>query len=133
MVNGRSPLRRSGGTRRTERLDGRLACDLDSMARPFSMARVDAIILVSQVLGLGSQWKVVKSEMDVLQRKLRLALDFPAGTKLACARCGQLCAAHGMAEKEWRHLDIWQHRTDLRARVPRVSCAEHGVLQVEVL
>lgn len=38
-----------------------------------------------------------------------------------------------MAEKEWRHLDFWQHRPDLRARVPLVSCAEHGVLQVEVL
>ena len=71
--------------------------------------------------------------MDVPQRQLRLALDFPAGTKFACPRCGQLCAVHDTAEKEWRHLDFWQRRTDLRARVPRVSCAEHGVSQVEVL
>lgn len=93
---------------------------------------MDANTLFSQALGLGGQWKVVKSEMDVPQRQLRLALDFPAGTKFACPRCGQLCAVHDTAEKEWRHLDFWQHRTDLRARVPRVSCAEHGVLQVEV-
>ena len=39
---------------------------------------------------------------------------------------------HDTVDKEWRHLDFWQHRTDLRARVPRVICAEHGVLQVEV-
>ena len=70
--------------------------------------------------------------MDVPQRQLRLALDFPAETKFACPRCGRLCAVHDTAEKKWRHLDFCQHRTDLRARVARVSCAEHGVLQVEV-
>jgi len=96
------------------------------------MAGMDANTLFSQALGLGSQWNVVKSEMDVPQRQLRLELDFPAGTKFACPRCGQLCAVHDTVDKEWRHLDFWQHRTDLRARVPRVTCAEHGVLQVEV-
>jgi transposase len=93
---------------------------------------MDANTLFSQALGLGAQWKVIKSEMDVPQRQLRLELDFPAGTKFACPRCGQLCAVHDTVDKEWRHLDFWQHRTDLRARVPRVTCAEHGVLQVEV-
>ncbi len=39
---------------------------------------------------------------------------------------------HDTVDKEWRHLDFCQHRTDLRARVPRVTCAEHEVLQVEV-
>ncbi len=93
---------------------------------------MNANTLFSQALGLGGQWNVVKSEMDVAQRQLRLELDFPAGTKFACPRCGQLCAVHDTVDKEWRHLDFWQHRTDLRARVPRVTCAEHGVLQVEV-
>jgi transposase len=96
------------------------------------MAGMNANTLFSQALGLGAQWNVVKSEMDVAQRQLRLELDFPAGTKFACPRCGQLCAVHDTVDKEWRHLDFWQHRTDLRARVPRVTCAEHGVLQVEV-
>jgi len=96
------------------------------------MAGMDANTLFSQALGLGAQWKVIKSEMDVPQRQLRLELDFPAGTKFACPRCGQLCGVHDTVDKEWRHLDFWQHRTDLRARVPRVTCAEHGVLQVEV-
>ena len=90
------------------------------------------ILSLVQALGLGSQWNVVKSEMDVPQRQLRLELDFPAGTKFACPRCGHLCAVHDTVDKEWRLLDFWQHRTDLRARVPRVTCAEHGVLQVEV-
>lgn len=39
---------------------------------------------------------------------------------------------HDTVEKKWRHLDFWQHRTELTARVPRVECGEHGVLQIRV-
>lgn len=109
-----------------------MVCGLESVFRPFRMAGMDANNLFSQALGLGNQWNVVKSEKDVSQRQLRLALDFPVDTKFACPRCGQLCAVHDTVGKEWRNLDFWQHRTDLRARVPRVTCAEHGVQQVEV-
>lgn len=38
---------------------------------------------------------------------------------------------HDTVERKWRHLDFWQHRTELSARVPRTECEEHGVLQVE--
>jgi transposase len=93
------------------------------------MAGTDANTLISRVLGLSAQWSVVKSEMDVPQRQLHLELDFAAGTKFVCPRCGQLCAVHGTVDKEWRQLDFCQHRTDLQARV---TCAEHGVSQVEV-
>jgi transposase len=96
------------------------------------MEGMDANTLFSQALGLGTQWKVVHSEMDVTNRRLSLVLDFEAGSRFACPRCGQLCGAHDTAEKRWRHLDFWQHRTELQARVPRVACPEHGVLQVEV-
>ena len=93
---------------------------------------MNANTLFSQALGLGAQCKVVKSETDVPERQLRLELDFPAGTRFAFPRWGQLCAVHDTTDQEWRRLDFWQHRTDLRVRVPRMSCAKHGVLQVEV-
>lgn len=35
-------------------------------------------------------------------------------------------------EKTWRHLDFFEHRAYLIARVPRVVCPEHGVHQVRV-
>jgi transposase len=37
-----------------------------------------------------------------------------------------------VADKEWRHLNFFQHEAYLRASVPRVRCGEHGVRQVEV-
>jgi len=93
---------------------------------------MDANVLFSKALGLGSGWKVVKSEMDVGGRELKLWLDFELGSQFACPQCGEFCAVHDTVEKKWRHLDFWQHRTELHARVPRTSCQEHGVLQAAV-
>lgn len=93
---------------------------------------MDANILFGQALGLGSGWKVVKSEMDVEGRPLRLWLDFEAGSQFACAECGEYCPVHDTVEKTWRHLNFWQHETHLTARVPRTKCEKHGVSQAQV-
>ena len=82
---------------------------------------MDANVLFSKALGLGSGWKVVKSEMDVGGRELKLWLDFEPGSQFACPQCGEFCPVHDTVEKKWRHLDFWQHRTELNARVPRTK------------
>jgi len=92
---------------------------------------MDSNVLFTKALGLGPGWKVVASEMDVAGRELRLRLDFERGAHFACAECGRSCSVHDTVERRWRHLNFWQHRTELIARVPRTECEEHGVLQVE--
>jgi hypothetical protein len=50
-----------------------------------------------------------------------------------CPVCGREdCKAYDTTQKEWRHLNFFQHEAYLHAPVPRVRCAEHGVKQVEV-
>ena len=93
---------------------------------------MDANILFGQALGLGSGRKVVKSQMDMTAGELKLWLDFESGARFACPQCGEYCPVHDTVEKKWRHLNFWQHRTELVARVARISCQEHGVLQAEV-
>ena len=93
---------------------------------------MDANILFGQALGLGDGWKVVESEMNVDGRQLKLRLDFGRGLQFACPECGEFCPVHDTTEKHWRHLDFWQHQTELVARVPRVKCEEHGVLLTTV-
>ena len=93
---------------------------------------MDANVLFEKALGLGSGWKVVKSEMDVAERRLQLWLDFEKGAQFACPKCEQWCPVHDTVERQWRHLDFWQHRTELVARVPRIKCEEDGVLQTPV-
>jgi transposase len=39
---------------------------------------------------------------------------------------------HDAVEKTWRHLDFFQDKAFLHARLPRVRCPEHGVRQVSV-
>lgn len=39
---------------------------------------------------------------------------------------------HDTEDKTWRHLCFFQYKTYLHARMPRVRCAEHGVLLVPV-
>ena len=96
------------------------------------LAGMDANVLFGKALGLGSGWKVVKSEMDVAGRELKIWLDFESGSQFACPQCGKFSALHDTVEKKWRHLDFWQHRTELIARVPRTHCEEHGILQAAV-
>jgi transposase len=96
------------------------------------MAEMDANNLFGMALGLGNGWKVAKSEMDVERRQLRLWLDFATGSQFACSECGEYCPVHDTVEKTWRHLNFWQHTTQLTARVPRTKCEKHGVLQAEV-
>lgn len=93
---------------------------------------MNANTLFGMALGLGSGWKVVNSEMDVAGRHLRLWLDFEAGSRFACPKCGEWCPVHDTVEKKWRHLNFWEHETTLIARVPRTKCDEHGVLVAEV-
>ena len=93
---------------------------------------MDANTLFGMALGLGNGWKVVKSEMDVEGKQLKLWLDFEAGSQFACSECGDYCPVHDTVEKRWRHMDFWQHRTELIARTPRTKCEEHGVLLAAV-
>jgi transposase len=93
---------------------------------------MDANHLFAMALGLGSGWKVVKSEMDVEGRRLRLWLDFEPGSLFACPKCGEYGPVHDTVEKTWRHLNFWQHETQLTARVPRTRCEKDGVLLTEV-
>jgi hypothetical protein len=89
--------------------------------------------LFGLALGLQQPWTVTRTDFDAAAGRLDLYLDFPRGARFACpvAGCGQgECAVHDTEDKTWRHMDFFQHKAYLHARVPRVRCAEHGVHQV---
>src|SRR5208283_2076339 len=76
--------------------------------------------LFQLALGLQSPWTVTRSEFAVEDGRLDLYVDFPRGSRFACAECGREgCAVHDTKDETWRHLDFFQHRTLLHARVPR--------------
>ena len=89
--------------------------------------------LFQAALGLSSPWTVARCEFAADDGGLDLYLDFPRGSRFACARCGRAgCPVHDAKEETWRHLDFFQHRALLHARAPRVTCPECGTLKVGV-
>lgn len=91
------------------------------------------IELYRRILGLESPWTVVRVELDVKSRRVDVYADHGKCKTWPCPVCGAPCGLYDHdEEKTWRHLDTCQFRTLLHARTPRVSCDEHGVLQVRV-
>ena len=87
--------------------------------------------LFQAALGLTSAWIVLRSEFDPDQKQLDLHVGFARGARFACPACGaEGCGVHDVKEKQWRHLNFFQHKTVLKAALPRVSCGRCGVKQV---
>src|SRR6476661_10388451 len=96
---------------------------------------MDELGLFTAALGLSGPWRVTRSEFDVEAAQLDLYLDFERGARFGCPAkdCAQgACVVHDTADKTWRHMDFFQYKALLHARLPRVCCPEHGVRQVSV-
>ncbi len=88
--------------------------------------------LFSLAIGLDAPWLVDHVTFTVEEKRLDLHINFPTGSRFACPVCGEECPVHDTREHTWRHMDFFQHEAYLHARVSRVECSEHGVLQVPV-
>lgn len=88
--------------------------------------------LFTLALGVEKPWEVVRIEFDEGAGRLDLYLDYPKGSKFRCPEDGQLCGVYDSEERTWRHLNFFQYKAYLHARLPRVNCKRHGVKTVEV-
>jgi transposase len=90
--------------------------------------------VLSLGLGLSSPWKLIGQTLDQTKHPNELLLEIRAerGALYPCPVCGKLCKAHDFQEMTWRHMDFFQHRCYLKARVPRVDCDEHGIHRAAV-
>lgn len=92
------------------------------------------VTFYEQILGLEEPWRVDRVKLDVNEKRVDIHLAHEAGVTWHCPECGRdsealSCHDH-VAERTWRHLDTCQFQTLLHARLPRVNCPEHGVVQV---
>ena len=89
--------------------------------------------LYRQILGLDTPWVVSRVELKLAEEQVDIWVEHDKGVSWPCPTCGRVLACRDHAEERaWRHLDSCQFKTFLHARVPRVDCPEHGVLQVRV-
>jgi transposase len=88
--------------------------------------------LFQLALGLTSPWEVERLDFDAARHRLDIHIGFPRGARFPCPEGEADCPVHDTAEKEWRHLNFFEHEAYLHARVPRIRCTNHGVRQVAV-
>ena len=89
--------------------------------------------LYFHLLGLVSPWSVARLELSIPNRRVDVWVEHPAGTLWRCPQCSHQGSLHDHSdERTWRHLDSCQFLTYLHARIPRIQCPTHGVLQVGV-
>lgn len=95
---------------------------------------MDAVEIFTMALGLSEPWYVSKAEfvdVDNSVKELHLWLDFTRGYKFSIN--GSVpSTAYDTEDKTWRHLNFFQHKCYLHARVPRVRIGEHEVVMVDV-
>lgn len=90
-------------------------------------------VLFQRALGLVPPWKVANIAFDAERHRLDIRLNFERGARFACPEGDRDdCPVHDLTEKEWRHLNFFEHEAYLHARVPRVRCAKHGVRLIQV-
>ena len=101
--------------------------------------------LYRSILGVEAPWRVVSVDFD--KRPLRpdspnplehwegevtIRVDHDRRAPLLCPQCQKACPGYDYRTRRWRHLDTCQFQTIVVCDVPRISCEEHGVQQVEV-
>lgn len=84
-------------------------------------------------LGLTSPWEVTSVQFNETPdgKELHIHIDFNRGSRFANDK-GEMVPAYDTEEKEWRHLNFFEHRCYLHCRVPRILMSDGKVKMVIV-
>jgi transposase len=86
-----------------------------------------------QILGIEVPWTVERVDLNMPEGRVDVYVEHKKSLRWPCPQCQtELAVRDHSEERAWRHLDTCQFRTFLHARIPRVECPDHGVLQVIV-
>ncbi|MBD3383466.1 ISL3 family transposase, partial [candidate division KSB1 bacterium] len=79
--------------------------------------------LFASALGLETPWKITDVQFDAGKHRLDIRIDFKRGSKWKCPQCSKDgCPVHDTQERTWRHLNFFEHKAYITARVPRITC-----------
>ncbi len=94
--------------------------------------------LFTAALGLTEPWEVVTVEFMENEKthtqELHIQIDFTQGAHFSCPKkdCNQDLPVHDTKNRTWRHMNFFQYKCFIHARVPRVICPDHKVHVVAV-
>jgi transposase len=88
--------------------------------------------LYQKLLGIKQPWSVSDVALKVAEGKVTVTLKHIEGVKFSCPICGNKGPVYDHRKRQWRHLDSCGFVTLIEAEVPRITCTEHKVIQVNV-
>ncbi len=90
---------------------------------------MDTKSLLSVVLGLkDSSWHICDVDLDTEEETVYVTLQYTTPLHFHCKKCGssEYKHIHDNKSRIWRHKDLCEFMTVLKADVPRVRCAQCG-------
>ena len=85
--------------------------------------------LFHTLLGLGEEWEITELEFDQDIGEVRLRITDRPGLVMK-SRCpddgGDVTVYDHGREREWRHLDVFEHKCYIQAKLPRMECMDCG-------
>jgi len=90
--------------------------------------------LFAAAIGLTQPWQVDNVQFQLEEKRLNVSIGFPSGSLFTCPICESPNAkAYDTDEKNYRHLNFFEHEAWLNARVPRVKCDQGcGIKRINV-
>ena len=90
---------------------------------------MDTREIFSKALGIEQPWFVAALNFDVDSKRLDIAIEFIKGSTFSFEQDGVngQYKAYDTIEKEWRHLNFFEHECYLKARVPRIKTPDNKI------
>ena len=88
--------------------------------------------LYKNILGIKVPWIVASVQLDLNQKTITIKVEHDHSFPANCPVCNGKATIYDHTIRRWRHLDTCQMTTIIECVVPRVSCDEHGVKQVDI-
>lgn len=87
--------------------------------------------LFTQALNLQDPWYISSIKFSDIEKRLDIFIDFKKGSRFECTVCKTpYCSIHDTKERIWRHLNFFQFKTYIHARVPRTKCDNCGSISL---
>ena len=79
--------------------------------------------IFGKALGIDKPWFVADINFDLAAKRLDIRMDFIKGSTFSFGQDAVVgeYKAYDTIEKEWRHLNFFEHECYLKARVPRIK------------
>ena len=85
--------------------------------------------IFGKALGINNPWFVTNVNFDLESKRLDIHIDFIKGSAFSFDQDGITgeYKAYDTIEKEWRHLNFFEHECYLKARVPRIKTPDNKI------